>query len=173
MALSELQQSGVRNLQCLGISEGLRRDLAVTRVLDAMQEGQGDTLALLGAATSGGAAFTCQSYALDDAALVFLGGRVTGADLRRTGFAECLQHMARDRDCYLDLRGVTLLEAPAIAALSPFFGERLEGGGRVLFSGLTPGLRQMLRVAGLGEPRCCVQDRQLLDIICAGGEAHD
>jgi N-acetylglucosaminyldiphosphoundecaprenol N-acetyl-beta-D-mannosaminyltransferase len=167
LSLSELQQRGDVNLQFMGVADRLRRDLAVTRVLDAVQGEEGNTLDALGAGAPQ-QDFSCRSYTLDDAALIFLGGRINDDKLRQLGFVESLRDIIRHRNCYLDLRDVNLLESSAIAALSPFFDGREGQAGRVLFSGITPQVRQMLKVAGLGEPRWSVADSTLLAAICEG-----
>ena len=167
LSLCELQQRGEINLQFMGVADRLRRDLAVTRVLDAVQGEEGNTLDALGAGNSQND-FSCRSYTLADAALIFLGGRVNGVKLRQMGFVESLGDIVRHRNCYLDLRDVTLLESSAIVALAPFFHGQQGQGGRVLFSGITPQVRQMLKVAGLGEPRWSVTDTALLAAICDG-----
>jgi hypothetical protein len=41
-----------------------------------------------------------------------------------------------------------------------------------LFSGLTPEVRQMLRVASLGDPEHDLSDSELLATICAEGTAR-
>jgi N-acetylglucosaminyldiphosphoundecaprenol N-acetyl-beta-D-mannosaminyltransferase len=170
LSLAELQRSEDMLLRCLAIPGRLRRDLAVARVLDVLGDGQGGTLdALGGGSTARVEPFSCRSYALEDASLIFLAGRVNGESLTRTGFGETLRHAVRHRDCIVDLRGVGLLDSAAIVALSPFFNSAANGSGRVLFSGLTAEVRQMLRVAGLGEPRHVLGDADLLAVICAEG----
>ncbi len=171
LTLAELQRSGRLNVQCLGMSRRLRRDLAVTRVIDTVKGQQGSTLDLLSAPATD--QFSCSSYSLRDGALLFLGGRVSGEDLCDTGFVESLSHASRDRDCYVDLRGVTLLQSSAIVALRPFFEAGGGSCGRVLFSGMSPEIRQMLGVAGLGEPRWIISDAELLNRLCDGGEGDE
>lgn len=172
LSLAELQRSEGMLLRCMAIPEHLKRDLAVARVLDVLGDGQGATLdALGGGAAARVAPFFCRSYALEDSGLIFLGGRVSGESLAQLGFTETLQHMARGRDCIVDLRGVGLLDSAAIVALSPFFSVAPGEKGRVLFSGLTPDVRQMLRVAGLGEPDHVLSDSDLLAAICAEDES--
>ncbi len=167
-SLAELQQQENSNIHLLGISEGLRRDLAASRVLDILHTGEGDTLDTLGGAGNERAGrFSCRSYVLDDSALICLGGKVSGRSFAEMGFIECLQHTARDRDCIVDLRNVTLLESSAIVALEPFLSQR-EGAGRVMFCGASANVRQMFRMAGLGEPAHFINDRELLAAICNG-----
>lgn len=170
LSLAELQRSENNLLRCMAFPDRLRRDLAVTRILDVLGEGQGDTLDTLG----GGPAvrvetFSCRSYTLEDHALIFLGGRISGENLEQTGFIESLHHISRSRDCIIDLRGVGLLESAAIVAISPFFSRPPGRVGRVMFSGLTPEVNQMLRVAGLGIPESVLSDDSLLATICSAG----
>ncbi len=170
LTLAELQQSHGADIQLMAIPRRVRRDLAATRVLDALQASEGNTLAALVPGTQGaGSEPLCRSYVLDDCALTFLGGRVSRRGLEALGIIECLQHTARDRDCILDLRNVTLLETSAIIALQPFFTGSGVEGGRVVFSGLNDTVLQMIRMAGLGEPQNCITDQMLLSVICEGG----
>jgi anti-anti-sigma regulatory factor len=154
----------------MALPRRVRRDLAATRVLDALEAREGDTLAALGAdARAMRDQLTCSSYVLDDCALTFLGGKVTRAELDALGVIECLEQTARDRDCILDLRNVTLLESSAVVALQPFFASREFGEGRMVFSGISPAVAQMFQMAGLGQPENCVDDAMLLSVICEGG----
>jgi N-acetylglucosaminyldiphosphoundecaprenol N-acetyl-beta-D-mannosaminyltransferase len=167
LSLAELGRSGKLNLRFLGIPDRVRRNLALTRVLDVVKTDHSDALDLL-TTGSGNEGFSCRSYSLEDGAMIFLGGRVSGDRLQQMAFAECLRETSRDRNCFVDLRGVSLLEGSAIACLSPFFETDLGSNGRVYFTGLTPALRQMLRVAGLGMPRWSKTDAELLAVICDG-----
>ena len=170
LTLAELQRSPGTHIQLMAIPRQLRRDLAATRVLDTLQALEGNTLTVLGSdVRPRGDELICRSYVLDDCALIFLGGRVTRNGLDSLGIIESLQHTARDRDCVLDLRNVTLLESSAIALLQPFFATANAVGGRLVFSGLNKTVTQMLRMAGLGEPQNIVNDSMLLAIICDGG----
>jgi N-acetylglucosaminyldiphosphoundecaprenol N-acetyl-beta-D-mannosaminyltransferase len=171
LTLAELQQSQGADIQMMAIPKRVRRDLAATRVLDALQAREGDALAALVNDNAQGSAseLTCRSYVLDDCALTFLGGRVSARGLQSLGVIECLEHTARDRDCILDLRNVTLLESSAIVKLRPFFSSGGPEGGRVVFSGLNDTVLQMIGVAGLGEPQNCITDQMLMSVICDGG----
>ena len=169
LSLAELQQREDSNLQLLGITERLRRDLAATRVLDALHAGEGDTLDTLGrAGSANNGHFSCRSSVLDDAALICLGGKVSGRSLADLGFIECLEHTARDRDCIIDLRNVSLLESSAIVALRPFLCGRPGSSGRVLFGGVNANVLQMFRMAGLGQPENFVGDDEFLTAISHG-----
>ena len=173
LSLAELQHARGMLIRCMAMPERLKRDLAVTRVLDVLGDGQGATLDALGGGEAARVApFFCRSYALEDSGLIFLGGRVSGESLAQLGFAETLQHMARDRDCIVDMRSVVLLDSAAIVAISPFFKSLPGGKGRVLFSGLTTEVRQMFRVASLGEPEHDLSDSDLLTAICAEGDSN-
>ncbi|NIB39714.1 WecB/TagA/CpsF family glycosyltransferase [Pseudomaricurvus alkylphenolicus] len=170
LSLAELQQREDHNLLLLGIPAGLRRDLCRTRVLDALQTEEGDTLEALGShGASCGARFSCRSFVMKDSALIFLGGKVTEKDLSHMGFVECLSQTARDRDCIVDLRNVSLLESSAIVALKPFLCSEPGQPGRVLFSGARVGVMQMFRMAGLGSPEHFLSDQGLFSAIC---DAH-
>jgi hypothetical protein len=106
---------------------------------------------------------------MKDSALIFLGGKVTEKDLSHMGFVECLSQTARDRDCIVDLRNVSLLESSAIVALKPFLCSEPGQPGRVLFSGARVGVMQMFRMAGLGSPEHFLSDQGLFSAIC---DAH-
>ncbi len=169
LSLAELQQREDCNLKLLGITERLRRDMAASRVLEVLHTGEGDTLLTLGhTGSANNGRFSCRSYVLDDAALICLGGKVTGRDLGDLGFIECLMHTARDRDCIIDLRNVSLLESSAIATLRPFLSEHVGNSGHVMFNGASANVLQMFRMAGLGEPKYFISDSGLLAAICDG-----
>ena len=112
------------------------------------------------------------AYVLEDASLICLGGKVSGRDLADLGFIECLEHSARDRDCIIDLRNVSLLESSAIIALGPFLPWRAGTSARVLFSGASANVLQMFRMVGLGEPEHFIGDSDLLAMICDGSLAN-
>lgn len=166
--LSELQRrSG--NIQLLGMTPRLQRQLAACRVIDILGRSQGSTLSNLDAGISAGPGqLSCRSYVSDDSALIFLGGSVDDDALRGIAFDECLRHTARDRTCIIDLRNVSLLESSAIATFEPFIGK--PGKGRVLFSGASDNVRQMFKVAELDAAGCFINDRQLIELISEGGE---
>ena len=170
LTLSELQQTQGADIQLMAISPRLRRELAATRVLDALNAQEGNALsALVPDSRTSGSELRCRSYVLEDCALTFLGGRVDRSGLDALGIVECLEHTARDRDCIVDMRNVTLLETSAIIALQPFFSGTGVNRGRVVFSGLNNAVLQMVRMAGLGEPQNCITDQMLLSVICDGG----
>jgi N-acetylglucosaminyldiphosphoundecaprenol N-acetyl-beta-D-mannosaminyltransferase len=170
-SLAEIQHDEGGNLQLMAMPEALRRDLAASRVLDALSAGEGDALgALGGGANLRGGGFSCRSYVLEESALIFLGGRVSGSSLAQLAFVECLQHTARDRECIIDLRNATLLESSAIAALAPFLSGKVGDSGCVMFSGVSPDARQMFRMAGLGQPEYFINDSKLLRVIGGAGQ---
>ncbi|MEP5568006.1 MAG: WecB/TagA/CpsF family glycosyltransferase [Halioglobus sp.] len=173
LTLAELQQSSGSALQLMAIPNSVKRDLAATRVLDALHLDDSDTLAALGSSkgSQGGQLF-CRSYVLNDCALTFLGGKLSERGLAEQGIIECLQQTSRDRDCIIDLRNVTLLESSAVAVLQPFFADRNVGEGRVVFSGLTDHVQQMIQMVGMGEPDNIVNDSMLLSVVCDGEANH-
>ncbi|AQA18364.1 glycosyl transferase [Halioglobus japonicus] len=164
LTLGEMQQHKQFDVQCLGISPRLRRDLSVTRAMDAVQGQHVGTLEVIG--TDEGKSFSCRSYALHDGVITFIGGEVSASEFAATGFIESLGHASRDRDCYIDLRGVTLLHSSAIVALSPFFQRDPESQGGFVFSGINAHVRQMFVMAGLGMPDTPLTDQQLLNMLC-------
>ena len=166
--LSELQRrSG--NIQLLGMTPRLERQLAACRVIDILGRSQGDTLSNLDAGISNGTGqVSCRSYVSDDSALIFLGGIVDDDALRGIAFGECLSHTARDRTCIIDLRNVSLLESSAIATFEPFVGNL--GTGQVLFSGASDTVRQMFRMAELDASANFIDDRQLIRRISDGAD---
>jgi ABC-type transporter Mla MlaB component len=167
-ALAELQRSR-GNILLLGISPGLHRQLAASRVLDVPGRSEGSMLSNLEAGVGAqGQALSCRSYVMNDAALIFLAGKVDAAGLAALAFIECLQHAARDRVCVVDLRNVTLLESSAIAALEPVLAGRANSPGSVIFSGASKNTRQMFRMAQVGAPVSFINDAQLLALISEG-----
>jgi N-acetylglucosaminyldiphosphoundecaprenol N-acetyl-beta-D-mannosaminyltransferase len=164
--LSELQRRN-GNIQLLGITPRLERQLAACRVIDILGRSQGNTLSNLHAGIGAGAGqLSCRSYVSDDSALIFLGGTVDDDALRSIAFGECLGQTARDRTCIIDLRNVSLLESSAIATLEPFIND--SGDGQVLFSGASDNVRQMFRVAELGAPAHFIDDKELITRISEG-----
>jgi N-acetylglucosaminyldiphosphoundecaprenol N-acetyl-beta-D-mannosaminyltransferase len=167
-ALAELQR-GRGNILLLGISPGLHRQLAACRVLDVAGRSEGSTLSNLEAGVgTGGRELSCRSYVMDDAALIFLAGKVDSAGLAELAFIECLRHAARDRVCVVDLRKVSLLESSAIAALEPILRNGENSRGRVIFSGASENSRQMFRMARVGAPVNFIDDARLLAMISDG-----
>ncbi len=174
LTLAELQRQSGGAIQLLAIPARLHRNLAATRVLDALEAGERDTLGALSADERASLpGLSCRSYVLDDCAVIFLGGRVTRDELLSHGVMECIEHNARGRDCVLDLRNVTLLENSAVTALAPFFAGGTKESGRIIFSGITPAILPMIQVAGLGGPQDTVNDSMLLDIISESGFCDD
>lgn len=170
--LSELQRKQ-GNILLLGIASQLNRQLASCRVLDILGRSEGNALARLdsGFATQD-QGLSCRSYVLDDAALIFLAGRVSAQSLAEIAFLECLQHTARDRRCIIDLRNVSVLESSAIAVLEPLIKRSNTGRGSIVFSGASDNTRQMFRVTGLDTPVSFSSDKQLMALISDGAQGH-
>jgi N-acetylglucosaminyldiphosphoundecaprenol N-acetyl-beta-D-mannosaminyltransferase len=170
--LSELQQQR-GNILLLGVSPRLHRQLAACRVLDVLGKSEGSTLSNLEAGVGArGHALSCRSYVMQDAALIFLAGKVDAGGLAQLAFIECLRHSARDRACIVDLRNVTLLESSAIAMLEPILAASGKGLGRVMFSGASDSARQMFRMARPGAAVDFINDARLLALITEGEPAN-
>lgn len=164
-SLAALLQRHPRQLQLLGMSAGLRRQLRSARLLDLLQGGRGRAIDALAGDLGSSGQFGCRSYSLRGRALVMLSGRVDREALAALGFVECLQSALRDRRAVIDLRNVTLLESSGIAELLPLLAMRRDGCALVAFSGADYAARQMLRMAGVGAGTRCIDDQELLTLI--------
>lgn len=162
-------------LQLMGLSARLRKQLAAARLLDLFSsDGPGDDEGALDRVTrrpTDFERFSCRSFSLSNATLVTLAGQVDGASLRALGFVECLLPAARDRPCIIDLRNVDLLESSAIAELLPLLSVEAGPRGRVCLSGVSYRTRQMLRMAAVPCAAEIIDDSELLARIAA--QAND
>jgi N-acetylglucosaminyldiphosphoundecaprenol N-acetyl-beta-D-mannosaminyltransferase len=170
--LAGLLRSQRGSLQLMGLSRRVRQQLGTARLLDLLEGTAGSALEHLSGRGVAESAFGCASYALGDATLVMLSGRVTGDALRDMGFVECMLHSARDRHCILDFRSVDLLESSGIAELLPLLTKPAADHARVMLSGVGYSIRQMLRMAEISSSAACIDDRQLLAHIRAEN-GHD
>ena len=162
--LAALLQDRPGEIQLMGMSAGLRRQLRGARLLDLLENSSGDAIkALAGSPLKG--EFAVRNFLLRDHALIMLSGRVDRPSLRDTGFAECLQSNLRDRDVVIDLRNVTLLESSGIAEWIPMLEPGDGRRGTLSFSGVDHGARQMLRMAAVQDRSRCLDDRTLLRLI--------
>lgn len=175
--LAEFLRDPKSDISLLGMRRGVKRHLAACRIADFIGDSHsGTTLSALSHAPrkthledTG-----CKSYVMNTITLIFLSGRVTGEGLSGLGFVECLNHVARQRTCILDLRNVTLLESTAIAELHPLIvAHHNSGEGAILVSGADANVRQMFRMTGLGESVIFIDDRTLVASIAAEGIVHE
>lgn len=154
------------DISLLGMTAGVKRQLAACRIMDVLGENQeGNTLSALNSKTdkSRDQAFSCKSYMMGNTGLIFLAGRLDGEGLARIGFVESLRDSARDRTCILDLRDVSLLESSAIAELYPLITDlQASDRGEILISGAGPNIRQMFRMSALEKPVRFIEDAALL-----------
>ncbi|MEH6912076.1 MAG: WecB/TagA/CpsF family glycosyltransferase [Oceanicoccus sp.] len=175
--LAQLLQDPQNDISMLGMSKGVKRQLAACRIMDILgDDGSGDTLSTLSYSPQGGRlqATGCKSYVMSQTTLIFLSGRVDGDGLAELGFIECLQHATRNRTCVLDLRNVTLLESTAIAELYPLIIEQQESrSGAILISGADANARQMFNITGLGEHVLFIDDQTFLASIAAEGQDYE
>ncbi|MEH6517207.1 MAG: WecB/TagA/CpsF family glycosyltransferase [Halioglobus sp.] len=175
--LAQLLQDPQNDISVLGMSKGLKRQLAACRIMDILgEDGSGDTLSTLSYTPQGSRLQEtgCKSYVMSQTTLIFLSGRVTGDGLNALGFMECLEHAARDRTCILDLRNVTLLESTAIAELYPVMAQQQESRrGAILISGADANARQMFRMTGLGEQVLFIDDHTFLACIASEGQDYE
>jgi len=174
--LARLLQDPQNDISMLGMSKGLKRQLAACRILDVLGEGvDGDTLSTLSFSPQRAQSQEtgCKSYVMSQTTLIFLSGRVSGDSLAQLGFVECLAHATRNRTCILDMRNVTLLESTAIAELHPLLSSQHElRGGAILVSGAGANVRQMFHMTGLDETVLFIDDT-LLASIAAEGQYHE
>lgn len=175
--LAQLLQDPRNEISMLGMSKGLKRQLAACRILDVVGEGsQGDTLTTLSfSAQSAQLQDTgCKSYVMSQTTIIFLSGLVSGDSLKQLGLVECLEHATRNRTCILDLRNVTLLESTAVAELHPMLSaQHQRRDGAILVSGAGANVRQMFRISGLDESVLFIEDKTLLASIAAEGQCHE
>jgi anti-anti-sigma regulatory factor len=175
--LAQLLQDPQNDISMLGMSKGVKRQLAACRIMDILgEDGNGDTLSTLSYTPQGSRLQEtgCKSYVMSQTTLIFLSGRVNGDGLNALGFMECLQHATRDRTCILDLRNVTLLESSAIAELYPLMARQQENrSGAIMISGADANARQMFRMTGLGEQVLFIDDQTFLACIAAEGQEYE
>jgi N-acetylglucosaminyldiphosphoundecaprenol N-acetyl-beta-D-mannosaminyltransferase len=169
--LSALTQRQRGQLQIMGMRPKLRRALAAARLLDLLEgsdRGLDPLRELAGNDDEGRQPFSCRSYIIGDSALLLLSGRITRESLRAVGFVECAMVNARGRRCVIDLRNVSMLESSGIGELIPLLEADGEDNHQVLFSGVSHGTRQMLRMAEVAKDVRPIDDQQLLNIIHGG-----
>ena len=175
--LALLLQDPQNDISMLGMSKGVKRQLAACRIMDILgEEGNGDTLSTLSYSPQGSRLQEtgCKSYVMSQTTLIFLSGCVNGDGLTALGFIECVQHASRNRTCVLDLRNVTLLESTAIAELYPLIVDQQESrNGAILISGADANARQMFRMTGLAEQVLFIDDQTFLASIAAEGQHYE
>ena len=175
--LALLLQDPQNDISMLGMSKGVKRQLAACRIMDILgEDGNGDTLSTLSYSPQGSRLQEtgCKSYVMSQTTLIFLTGCVNGDGLTALGFIECVQHASRNRTCVLDLRNVTLLESTAIAELYPLIVDQQESrNGAILISGADANARQMFRMTGLVEQVLFIDDQTFLASIAAEGQHYE
>lgn len=163
--LAGLLQDRPQQIQLMGLSSNLRRKLSAARLLDLIDLGHStsaDSLDRLAPNKDNTSEFFCESYALENATFVVLGGRVSRDRLREIGFVECLLQSSRDRSCILDFRHVTLLESSGISELMPLLTMPALDSSEVLLSGAGFNTKQMLRMAEIESSAQFIEDTALL-----------
>ncbi|MDP5071567.1 MAG: WecB/TagA/CpsF family glycosyltransferase [Congregibacter sp.] len=163
--LASLLQTQRANIQLMGMSSQLRRQLTAARLMDLLENDNKGTLDRLASRPTDFASFACQSYALKDSTLVMLSGRINRDSLTEVGFVECLLDSVRDRHCIIDFRNVDLLESSGIAELIPLFTHTGPNGSSVFLSGAGHNIKQMLRMAEIHSTAEIINDRLLLERI--------
>ncbi|WOJ92168.1 WecB/TagA/CpsF family glycosyltransferase [Congregibacter variabilis] len=163
--LASLLHAQRAKIQLMGMSSQVRRQLTAARLMDLLENDNKGTLDRLSVRPTDLASFACQSYALKDATLVMLSGRINRESLSEVGFVECLLDSVRDRHCIIDFRNVDLLESSGIAELMPLFTHRGPKGSDVFLSGVGHNIKQMLRMAEVDCTAEIINDRQLLERI--------
>jgi N-acetylglucosaminyldiphosphoundecaprenol N-acetyl-beta-D-mannosaminyltransferase len=155
-------------LQLMGLQPAVKQQLAAARLLDLLDGHSKLAIDQLANRPVDSMAFACQSYALGNATLVMLSGRVNRESLSEMGFVECLMQSVRDRYCIIDFRNVELLESSGIAELLPLFTLPKTTQSGVLLSGTSHNTRQMLQMAEIDSNAELIDDRQLLEHINRG-----
>ncbi|MEM9397241.1 MAG: WecB/TagA/CpsF family glycosyltransferase [Pseudomonadota bacterium] len=161
--LAALLRTQRASLQLMGMSRRVRQQLSAARVIDLLEGDTRGALQRLTARSPSEAEFSCNSYALGNASLVMLSGRVNRENLTTLGFVECLLHSIRDRSCIIDFRNVDLLESSGIAELLPLFNRGEQN--QVLLSGVGHSVKQMLRMAEIESNASLIDDSELLALI--------
>ena len=175
--LGQLLQDTRNDVSILGMSNGLKRQLAACGIMDILgEEGNGDALSTLSYSPQGlrVQGIGCKSYVMTQTTLIFLSGRVNSDGLSGLGLIECLQHATRNRTCVIDLRNVTLLESTAIAEFNQLIAEQRDSRrGVVLISGADANARQMFHMSGHPEPVIFIDDQTFLSSIVAEGQHYE
>ncbi|MEO0438330.1 MAG: WecB/TagA/CpsF family glycosyltransferase [Pseudomonadota bacterium] len=161
--LAALLRTQRSSLQLMGMSRRVRQQLSAARVIDLLEGDTRGALQRLTERSTNGSEFSCDSYALGNASLVMLSGRVNRENLSTLGFVECLLHSVRDRCCIIDFRNVDLLESSGIAELLPLFNR--EQQDQVLLSGVGHSVKQMLRMTEIENNASLIDDSELLALI--------
>lgn len=163
--LASLLQSRRGQLQLMGLSPRVRKQLAAARLMDLLDGTVDGALGCVTRRPKGDGTFSCQSYSLANTTLVTLAGRVDRESLASMGFVECLMHSARDRTCVIDMRNVDLLESSGIAELMPLLTRDDDASGSICLSGVSHGTAQMLRMAEVAVTAGILDDTALLALI--------
>ena len=175
--LAQLLQDSENDVSILGMSKGLKRQLAACGIIDILgEEGSGDALSALSYSPQGRRmqGIGCKSYVMSETTLIFLSGRVNSDGLSGLGMIECLEHAARDRTCVIDLRNVTLLESTAIVELNHIIAEQRESRkDAIVISGADASARQMFHMTGHTEQVIFIDDQTFLASIVAEGQHYE
>ncbi|WP_439100785.1 WecB/TagA/CpsF family glycosyltransferase [Congregibacter sp.] len=166
--LASLLSSEKNHIQLLGIRPQLRRQLTIARLMDLLEQYSRGSIDSLAGQPAPHTILNCQSYALENATLTLLGGRVNRASLCDLGFVECMLHSIRDRHCIIDFRRVNLLESSGIAELIPLLTYTGGAYSTLYLSGVSDSIRQMLRMSEIDYTATVISDNELLGLISQG-----
>lgn len=169
--LSRLFASGEMSGMFLNLSNQLQKRLEAGRIMDACQDSSSE-ISQFHRSLSGlaDAQTSCRSYVLDDSALIYLGGKVTASSLKDLGFSICLEDMARDRVCIVDVRYVDRLDSATIVSLFRLVRAVPCGKSKIYISGLDKEGLRMLENNGLKERISVLNDRELAQHLFHAGE---
>jgi N-acetylglucosaminyldiphosphoundecaprenol N-acetyl-beta-D-mannosaminyltransferase len=172
--LGNLFKQGTVNGLLLNIKPAVRRRLEAGRIMDACQRHTTSFKALRmpgadAASTSTG--MNCRSYVLEDAALIYLSGRVDGNALARLGFDICVADMSRNRTCVIDLRDADLLESTAVAHFYRIVQALPDSAHKIYFSGVGAQARRVFELAGVTKSLDLITDERLRTFIFSQQQA--
>lgn len=169
--IGRLFSNGIASGVFLNLSNKVQKRLEAGRIMDACQPSTGEISELhhsLAGVEEGET--SVRSYVLDDAALIYLSGPVTARSLKDMGFSICLEDMARDRLCVVDVRNVSRLDSATIISLFRSVKTVPGGRSRICISGLDKAGLKVLENTGLKNKIKLMDDKQLANQIFTAGE---
>lgn len=169
--IGRLFADGIATGMFLNLSNKVQARLEAGRIMDACEQSTAE-YAQLHSSLSGrrDRGVSCRSYVLEDSALIYLGGEVTARSLKDLGFGICLEDMARDRVCIVDVRSVARIDSATIVSLFRSVKSVPRGKSKIYLSGLSPQDRKVLENTGLQKQIDVLSDKQLAAHLFKSGE---
>ena len=168
--IARLFTDGVANGVFLNLSPKVQRRLEAGRIMDACDASTSEISEVhhsLSGSDEGQT--TVRSYVLENSALIYLGGRVTARSLKDLGFSICLEDMARDRLCVVDVRYVSRMDSSTIVSLFRSVKNVPCGRSRICISGLDKAGMKVLENTGLKGKIKVMDDKELANQIFTPG----